>query len=236
MRNRIFFLSLALVAASPGAAAPEPKGEPVTPTGTRIPRWEMPVVASTAKAVRTLHTYSACLVSKVKDPSALLRTPPESAEQAAVVRKLTGKSRGCYFDGQLRFQAYLFRGAMAEALFRAKLPPLGEGPAPAPPPDSFEQFSARLIAGSRRPIDEEGRQIVMGRWLGYCSAYENPGGIAAVLQAEPSTPSEIAALRAMRPTLEGCLFRGTTASMDAIAVRALLAEALYQRHLPLTAA
>jgi hypothetical protein len=52
-----------------------------------------------------------------------------------------------------------------------------------------------------------------------------------LLQSEPSTPAEIAALRALRPTLDGCLFKGQMADFSAVAIRALLAEALYQRQL-----
>lgn len=219
--------TLAALPIAPGSAQ-----ERVVPIGTRLPRWERPVVASEAKAIRTLRAFSSCLALKVEAAPQLLRTLPETAEEERVVRELTSGRRKCSFGwGELRLRPYLFRGSIAEALYRAGVAAGAGPPAPAPIPQGFESFAAKLTAADRNGLDDEDRNLLVGRWLGYCAAHENPSGIDSLLRSEPSTPAEISALRVLRPTLDGCLFKGQIADLSAVAIRALLAEALYQRRL-----
>jgi hypothetical protein len=206
--------------------------ERTIPIGSRLPRWERPVIASEARAIRTLRAFADCLARKAVEAPQLLGALPETEAEENVVRALTSGRRKCSFAaGELHLRPYLFRGVIAEALYRRRA---AAGAAPPPPsalPEGFEAFAARLTSADRNGLDEEDSNLLVGRWLGYCAAHENPSALASLLATEPSTPAEIAALRALRPTLDGCLFQGQVADLGAVAIRALLAEALYQRQL-----
>jgi hypothetical protein len=193
-------------------------------------RGERPVSRGEAVAVAALRAYSACAARAAEAPL-LLRTMPGSNDEAATLRALIKGAKGCRLNGQLRFQAYLLRGALAEALYPAEARKRGGALSPAPPGETFGTFTARLAAADRDGLSPVGRRILTWRWLAYCAAHQDPVAVAALLRSQPSGPGEVAALQTLRPALAGCLPEERWADLRAVAIRALLAEALYQRRL-----
>jgi hypothetical protein len=62
-----------------------------------------------------------------------------------------------------------------------------------------------------------------------CMADTDPAGIEALIRTEPGNPDENAAIAAMAPNLGRCLGAGTRLDASRQALRAALADALYQR-------
>jgi hypothetical protein len=62
-----------------------------------------------------------------------------------------------------------------------------------------------------------------------CMADTDPAGIVALIRTEPGNPDETAAIRALGPNLTKCLGAGTRLDASRQALRAALADALYQR-------
>ena len=65
--------------------------------------------------------------------------------------------------------------------------------------------------------------------MGACMADTDPAGIAALIETSPGTADENAALSALSPALTKCLSAGTRLDASREALRAALADALYQR-------
>jgi hypothetical protein len=215
------FLAAMTLAAQPAAAAP-------TSSRTAPPRWEVPVPKGEAIAIQALRAYSACMAS-VPEAPALLRTTPGTAEERAVLRALVRGGKKCRLNGQLRVLAYMLRGAIAEVLYSAEAGRRTGKLSPASPAETFSAFTARLTAAARDGPDPVDRQIFAWRWMAYCAVHRDPAATAALLRSASSGAMEIAALRALRPALEACLPQEHWADLRAVTIRALVAEALFQR-------
>ncbi|HLL31094.1 MAG TPA: hypothetical protein VK403_08875 [Allosphingosinicella sp.] len=197
-------------------------------TATGIARWERPVPRGEASAITALRAYSACAAMAREAPS-LLRATPGTAEEAALVRALTRGRKGCRPAGQLRMQAYLLRGAIAEALYPVEAARRGLTLTAASPVETVQVFSARLTAADPDGLDAVDRQILAWRWMAYCAAYRDPAAAGLLLRTLPSGHEELAALRVLQPALEACLAPERWADLRAVAIRALIADALYRR-------
>jgi hypothetical protein len=65
--------------------------------------------------------------------------------------------------------------------------------------------------------------------MGACMADTDPAGIMALIRTNPGYADENAAMSALTPALTKCLSAGTRLDADRPALRAALADALYQR-------
>jgi hypothetical protein len=65
--------------------------------------------------------------------------------------------------------------------------------------------------------------------MGACMADTDPAGIMALIRTNPGYADENAAISALTPALTKCLSAGTRLDADRPALRAALADALYQR-------
>lgn len=213
------FLAAAALAVLPEAAAARPKP---------MPFWERPAPKGESEAVRALRAYAAC-VAQAPEASLVLRTTPGSAQEAAALRALVRRRRACFPNGQLRMRAYLLRGAVAERQYLAEAARRPDGLSTISPPETFGAFSARLAAAARNRLDAGGRKILAWQWMAYCAVHGDPAAAAALLRSASSDQAEIDALRALRPALEACLAPEHWAELRAVTIRALLAEALFQR-------
>ena len=77
--------------------------------------------------------------------------------------------------------------------------------------------------------DAVGGKILTWRWMAYCAVHRDSAAAAALLRSAPSDPAEVAALRALHPALANCLPKEHWADLRAVAIRALVADALFQR-------
>lgn len=121
-------------------------------------------------------------------------------------------------DDQLsRFSKGLMRGMIAEAALR------GSSSASALQPLPLEQkgyVRPWFAATGRDPSVDE---------MATCIADTDPAGIAALIATAPNSESESRALSDIQPWLGKCLSANTTLHADRTALRAALADALYQR-------
>ena len=204
------------------------RSEPVTPLGSRIPRWNSPPMASEREAVDVMRRFASCIVRTQRTRAErLLRTLPQSTDQVAVVRELVGRPTECLSARSMRLSEILFRGAIAEVFLRETV--LTGLTADPQPPGDYRAFAARLEAADVNGVDDEDRAAIVGRWLGQCVASERPDLIRDVLEVSPGSRDEQQALRAAETALSGCLLQGQVLNVHQLTMRALLAEALYAR-------
>lgn len=201
----------------------------VVPLGSRIPRWEEISVRGDVDVVQILQKFANCIVkSKQAEIAELLATLPDSLAERKAVTKLVGKPTACLQQAsQMRLRAPLFRGALAEALYKFKIPQ-PEVLSGQPMRLEYAKFIAALAAGDSDGVDEEDKDLHVVRWVSYCTAHENPAGVDRLVRSDPNTPREIESLRSLRNVMSACLFEKQRIGFNRINVRAALAEALYR--------
>lgn len=112
----------------------------------------------------------------------------------------------------------MLRGKLAEAALLnraaqvAALPPL--------PLQQKRYLRSWFVTTGRHPAVDE---------MAACMADTDPAGIAALITTDPDSGDETAAVGAMSPSLTKCLSAGTRLDASRHALRAALADALYQR-------
>lgn len=109
------------------------------------------------------------------------------------------------------------RGALAEYALRQSSATASTLPALAVQKTYDRPWFA--ATGRLRVVDE----------MAACVADTDPGGVSKVLGTTPGTFGEGAALSSLRPSLGKCLTAGAKIGADPVALRAALADALYQR-------
>jgi hypothetical protein len=229
MRPALLLLPLTLAAAPP---APAPAPATHVPLGSRlpVPDWDEPETVDQAKAHEVLRTFADCVVkTKPAQAQALLMAPLNSPQQTRAVAAIVGKYSSCLkYSGQMELSVVLFRGAIAESLWRATAAGRTLVPAQTSPPD-YERFVAAFEATSRGAARySDWQALVLGRWMAFCAARADPGAVDRLLWTGLGTAEELTALNALRPALAACLTRDETIQTNRITTRAFLAEALYQ--------
>ena len=197
------------------------------PTGSRLgDRQIHPGVAMTQKDVAiAAREMARCLFDTRKDVAlALLQTSdPRYADH--VFKQLSGEA-SCYVvpsndmvDARIvMFQKDVLRGMFAEsALLRSRDAVSQLQPLPVQQKRYLRPWFA--ATGRNSSVDE----------MGACIADSNPSGIMALIGTVPKTSQESAAFAALGDSLGKCLSAGTTLHASPEALRAALADALYQR-------
>jgi hypothetical protein len=214
--------------ASAGLALVQSERTPRVPIGSRIPVWEEEPPVDQREGVRVLYDFAGCVAKTMPtEAAAVLAALPDSKEQRAALRILLERERCLRDASRMEVKASLFRGALAEALYRRSAP-VTPALAPRPMKLDFESLAARLAAADASGLDGEDNALLTVRWMAYCAAHENPIGVDAVLRTRIGREDETLAFRELRRTLSGCLFRGHQAVVARVPLRAVLAEALYQ--------
>ena len=179
-----------------------------------------------AAAPGTAQRYAACLAqSHVAQARELLRTSTASAanlpyrgmvQDDRCVSQAFGSQ--VFSPADEAFSTPTLRGNLAEQLLLkqdaavAALKPL--------PLEQKRYTRPWFAATGRHPAVDE---------MAVCMAATNPGGIAALIRTSPASGEEGAAFEAMSPALVKCLSAGTQLNVSRQAIRAALADALYQR-------
>jgi hypothetical protein len=185
-------------------------------------------------ATKVMHQFADCISKKMPTKvRALLATMPDSDDQSRLVKSLVGDPSSCLENAsKMRLTSTLFRGALAEALLKND-PVIVQRTAvllSSPPSQSFDRLTAALANSEPSTcLNDEDRATLVGRWVAYCSVHENPLPIRALLATEAGSAAEAEALRALESTFSHCLLKGQTLTVDRLTMRALLAEALYNR-------
>lgn len=163
---------------------------------------------------RTHHKTALSLLN-ADAPKASNRAYARLANETTCSGKLP--SNTAHASSSLTFSKGLIRGALAEQFLRtspavAQLQPL--------PLQSKRYVRPWFVATGRDVAADE---------MAACIADTNPAGIVAVIGTEPLSREEDAAMLNLRGSLGGCLIAGTRLQASREAMRAALADALYQR-------
>jgi hypothetical protein len=180
----------------------------------------------TPAAADTLQRYVACL-SQTRPAQVRQLLQSSSAAAANLTYHALADDNRCFTrvfpSGEFRpediaFSQDLLRGRLAEQALLAQSAAVA-----ALQPLALQQKryvrSWFVATGRNEAVDE----------MGACMADTNPAGILAVIKTEPGSSDESAAISAMSPSLAKCLSAGTRLDAGRQALRAALADALYQR-------
>jgi hypothetical protein len=211
--------AVALFAAGPVFAEP--------PIGTRLgDRVRRDPVKDQQEAARGAHELASCLVNKYpRNVRALLATTSADQSQKAA-KRLHGEvdcfsmsDRNHLVEGVLvSFPPDVFRGMLAEYLLKKDAAQVRQLPLLQP----LQQIYVRpwYPATARDPIVDE---------MATCVAEVNPAGTFAMLGTKAYSPAEGTAIAALSADFGRCLRAGAKLRANRQALRAALAEALYQR-------
>jgi hypothetical protein len=222
-------LLLAIVG-TPALAQSSDKRASETPLGTRIPRWEKKSLVAETQAVEIMRRFARCTIKTRRKASvAILSTLPNSKEEAKWVGPLIGlKGSSCLTAAKMTVNSALLRGTIAEVLLDEPEHG-GRVLSVARPQQGFDTFTRPLTAVYQDGMDAGDRAVLVGRWVAYCSAHEDPARVRLLLASKPASRDELAALRDMGDLFSKCLLQGQKLELEALSMRALLAEAIYNR-------
>ncbi|MES2443681.1 MAG: hypothetical protein V4574_12690 [Pseudomonadota bacterium] len=217
--KRALVLACAMLAAVPASAQDLETGSLVNRRAER-PAGKQ----SDARAVQAWHGFASCMVRKRGESVRRLFDATTQAEvdklDAAFTRELEclNTQTGSHFAGGLMLIAPVDvqRGMFAEALLDKMPRPLGLAPLARVP-----QYSSvwTAVSGRDRSVEE----------MAVCVAAINPAGIEALIATQPESRDELAAVRAVTPSLGTCLVANVRLTANRQSLRAALAEALYHR-------
>lgn len=184
-----------------------------------------------ATAARRGHVFASCMANKRTGLARQLLAQTEEKGYEKVYRDLTAGEHECFNAGlddathltygwKLKIPPALMRGLIAEHLIKHDMANFTA--LPALPRQLL--YSRPWYVGTTRytQVDE----------MATCAAETAPAEVIALLKTEPYTDAERSAIGVLAPTLGGCLRAGFQLNPNRQALRAALAEALYQRTQP----
>ena len=184
------------------------------------------ITSSAAAAPSTAQRYGACVAQSRSEQARELLRAASSNDLARPYRSLVNDDRCLsqvfgndpFSASDDAFSTPTLRGNLAEQLLRnqsaavAALKPL--------PLEQKRYTRPWFAATGRHPAVDE---------MAVCMAATNPAGVAALINTEPGSWEERSAFEDMSPALTKCLSAGTQLDVSREAIRAALADALYQR-------
>ena len=217
-------IAAAVVALSAIGASAEPR------LGTRIgDRVKREPVKDQQQAARSAHELASCMVNRYERQvrTLLASNAQDQAEKAA--RRLNGEidcfsmaERNHLVEGvRVSFPPDVFRGMLAEYLLKKHPASVQVLPQLQP----LQQIYVRpwYPATARDPIVDE---------MATCVAEVNPAATFSLFGTQPYSSAEGAAMGALSADFGRCLRAGAKLQANRQALRAALAEALYQRTQP----
>ena len=236
---------VALAMAAPPPAAPKADTQRVVEPGSRHTQSAY-VAQSDQRVVREIQArYGECVV----------RNQSAAAREFVLAPQLEGEARrkimfrindsaclvdaSSHYDSKMRFPGDTMRYALADALVRREFasaaPSLASaGPiahavlneseyAPKPGKKAKPSELAELASKRQRQV----AAIVMSRY-GECVVRTSPAASYALLMSQPTTPSEDAAIAALKPAFGNCVEAGQTFALDKATLRGTVAMNYYR--------
>jgi hypothetical protein len=208
--------------AAVGGAAPV---RPEADTG-RIPTWQQSYLAEGSMKLRVLRAIGYCAAEGRRNQvEALLRTEPGSPEEDEAVQALDLESYSCLGGTwKMTLHSYpVYRGVLAEFLYkRLQRSPRKKVPLPAAEASTVDLAFAQGSPSSRDQADAVGCVVAA------CVTTKNPSEAHALITYDSGSVGETRSLRALRPVMLSCLPAGADLRVSRLAIRAMIAEALYQ--------
>ena len=165
-------------------------------------------------AVRAVHDFGACIVREAPRGAAeqVLEMDFRSPDYQRKLRAMAKGHERCIVGGwQLGSSRVLVAGAMAEALLKSEVKS-------ADLPQRLAYDPARAVIQARSPVET----------MALCTALQAPQATARLLESEPATKDETAAMSAVAPVLGECLKKDTKLTLNQPALRAVLALAAWR--------
>jgi hypothetical protein len=223
--RKILILAAALCVS--GAALADP------PLGSRLGKREVSNgLNEEIRAARQTHAAAACMVNKRRSAAERLLAATEEAVVKKAYTDLWSGELDCYSGFEDNDSGFvegrvihapldILRGMLAEELVKRNTAAIPQLPVLQP----LHQIYSRpwYATTNRDPIVDE---------MATCVADVNPMGTLALLQTDFYTEAEMAQVRTLSPDIGRCLRAGATLKANRQAMRAALAEALYQRTQP----
>ena len=217
MRRLTLCAALALLSATAVRAEP--------PIGSRLgERTEKRAIGRESDSAMTAHEMARCMLDrKPKDVRAFL-TETNEVENHRAAQKLSA-TMDCFAIGGdenaeaaiVMFSIDVMRGMLAEELIKVSHRSFEQLPAlPAQRGYARRWFAVSERAGA---VDE----------MATCTADVNPRAVLALIDTRPYSDQERAAIGAIAPVLGNCLVAGAKVDANRQALRAALADALFQR-------
>jgi hypothetical protein len=161
---------------------------------------------------RILSEFAKCAaLRKPLQARALLDMDSRAPDYQRALIHLTQISGDCGLAVNMRFNADLFAGGLAEGLLQARFQP-------------GDLATHVALDATRPPIPSRDEAELMN----LCVVRAAPGEVAALLRTEPSSTAETVAFRSIVPHLAPCLRGGVSVNVDRLMLRASLALAAYR--------
>ena len=192
----------------------------------RIPTWQQSYLAEGSMKLRVLRAIGYCAAEgRRKQVEALLRTMPGSSEENEAVQALDLESCNCLGGTwKMTLHSYpLYRGVLAEFLYKR----LQRSPRKKVPLPAVETPAVNLAFAQGSPPSRDEADAV-GRLVAACVTMKNPAEAHALITYDSGSIGETRSLRALRPVMLSCLPAGADLRVSRLAIRAMIAEALYQ--------
>jgi hypothetical protein len=163
-------------------------------------------------ALQAMQNFGRCVVDQTpRGPREVLAMDFRTPEYRAPLKRLAKGHNRCVPNGRLRFGGVLFAGSLAEALLRSDIVA-----------DKLPQQLA--FDPARDAIAARGD----GETMALCTVLKAPAETVTLLETQAASAEEAAAIKAIAPTLGGCLAKGAELKMNKPAMRAMLALAAWR--------
>lgn len=166
---------------------------------------------------KTMADFSRCLLDRAsRTVPKYFAAFPMSQRASEIAQNLVDNNR-CLFEGSMRMQDNILRGALYEAAYRRDyanrpLPPIAKSP------------QIDYVQGAKVD-DKTGPQIAL-RLMADCIVRAAPEGSRALILSDLSTEKQ--AFTAVVPHIDACIPQGKTISFSPSILRGLIAETLYR--------
>ena len=172
--------------------------------------------AATVAERQSLHAYGQCVVNEqAQEARALLAMDYRDKGYRRAMHKLINDRvpcRGVHVPrGVYRAGGLLWGGTIADWLLRRDR--------------LLDNLAAATAFRPELPAIEARNA---GEYMAFCVVRTNPQGTAALLRTEPATAQELAALKAVGPSLSACVPANSRSEFTRESLRALLALAAYR--------
>lgn len=186
---------------------------------SRLPSWEQSHTREGNQTIRTLRALGYCLVRvRAGAAEALLASDPGSAAERTSLAALTeGADHPCLYQTERMTirSPPLLRGIVAEFSYQGGHP------------DRRALVARPFAPGPPRGQWPGAPDWNRGRRLAACTVHREPGRVHALIGFNHDSPGETRTLGALRPAMLSCLADGPPLTLSRLAIRAMLAEALY---------
>lgn len=164
---------------------------------------------SQVDGLRALNSLGRCIADDpLRSGADAVTLPFGSPEQGKAAVAFLEDGNSCFSqDVEFDFEPNLLIGGIAEQLFLKRY---------------GDQDPTSLVAastvGARNEVED----------LGLCVVMRNPSNVRALIESEPASPTEAAAVEKMMPDLAPCVPAGMEVKLSKPRLRALFAASLYR--------